>query len=350
MTKPNTIRAMTGILLALVTTQVWAQDTVTLRKSERRGNKVLGTIKSASRTNLIVETGGVERDIPVNEIERIGLAGEPTGLRQGRTSIFSGQYEQALESLDSVRMPSGASDIMQQEAAFYRASAYANLALRGSGSVSDAVSLLRAFLTKQGRTSIHYYPAVELLGQLADQVGRYENAAKYYQQLAKAPWPEYKLKSYVLEGNSLRAAGKPDEAVLRFAEALKVPSKDAAALRQQTLAKIGQAACVAEGGDAETALATLDQVIAQNDATDAELFALAYLAQGAANRKAQQPLEAILSYLHIDLLYFQQQAAHAEALYYLSELWPQVNNPDRGVQARSLLKERYGSTGWAKKD
>ena len=183
-----TIRAFTTLALAMMVGQVSAQDSVTLNKKTRRGSKLVGTIKSVSRTGLVMETNGGTREIPANEIERIGLAGEPAGLRQGRSSFYSGQYEQAQESLDSVRLPGSANSILKQEAAFYRAATLANLALRGTGSAREAVTLLRAFVRNgDTRNSIHFYDAVELMGDLALMVGSYENATVYYKQLAKAP-------------------------------------------------------------------------------------------------------------------------------------------------------------------
>ena len=92
----NKLQPSLGALIVLiVASSLLAQDTVTLNQRTRRGSKVLGTIKKVSATELVVSANGGERKIPVNEIQRIGLGGEPTGLRQGRNAIFSGQYEQA---------------------------------------------------------------------------------------------------------------------------------------------------------------------------------------------------------------------------------------------------------------
>ena len=187
-----------------------------------------------------------------------------------------------------------------------------------------------------------------MLGDVTLMVGSYDNASLYYRQIAKAPFPEYVLRSSVLEGNALRAQGKFAAAIQRYDKALSSTVSDTESLRQQAIARVGRAACMAETGKVDQALAEIDDVIAKNDAADDQLFALAYLAQGTAHRKAQRDLDAVMAYLHVDLLFFNRRDAHAEALYYLGELWPRVNNPDRGVEARNLLKSRYGTTGWAK--
>ena len=108
--------------------------------------------------------------------------------------------------------------------------------------------------------------------------------------------------------------------------------------------------CKAELGQTDEAKELVEEVIAKNDPADDELFAQAYLALGTAHRKADEPLEAVLAYLHVDLLFFRQRDAHAEALYYLSNLWGQIDRPEQAVQARNLLKSRYGATIWGKRD
>ena len=68
-----------------------------------------------------------------------------------------------------------------------------------------------------------------------------------------------------------------------------------------------------EVGRTDEALAELRDIIAKNDASDSQLFATAYLAQGAAFRQADRALDAVMAYLHVDLLFFNQRDAHAEA-------------------------------------
>jgi hypothetical protein len=55
-----------------------------------------------------------------------------------------------------------------------------------------------------------------------------------------------------------------------------------------------------------------------------------------------------LAFLHVDTLFFADADQHAQALYYLSDLWGQLNQPDRALEARTTLKNRYAGTRWAK--
>ena len=77
------------------------------------------------------------------------------------------------------------------------------------------------------------------------------------------------------------------------------------------------------------------------------LFARAYNALGRCYMKQNKPKDAVLALLHTDVLFYADADAHAEALYYLSKLWSDINKSDRAVAARSTLRERYAGSIWA---
>ena len=84
-----------------------------------------------------------------------------------------------------------------------------------------------------------------------------------------------------------------------------------------------------------------EQVIAQASPEDAAVHARAYNVLGASLKKAGRTKEALLAYLHVDVLYASQAQAHAEALRNLAELWSAVNQPQRAAQALQTLQDRY---------
>ena len=75
--------------------------------------------------------------------------------------------------------------------------------------------------------------------------------------------------------------------------------------------------------------------------------AQAYNTLGTALRKAGKPQDALLAFLHVDVLYFASAEDHAEALANLAQLWNEVQKPERAAQALQTLKTRYKNSRWA---
>ena len=65
--------------------------------------------------------------------------------------------------------------------------------------------------------------------------------------------------------------------------------------------------------------------------------------------KMSKPKEAILAFLHTEVLYSSDADTAAEAQYYLSKLWDEIHNPDRANRARNTLQSTYGGSRWAGK-
>ncbi len=196
---------------------------------------------------------------------------------------------------------------------------------------------------------MHFRSAtVQSLGDLAIALGRNDVATKYYSMLEQAPWPDYKMRAGVLVAHALFANQQIKEALDKYDEILGMALDDAASREQKLLAQVGKAQCMAELGQPDAGITTLEKIIAENDSHKKSLlFARTYNALGACYVKAKKPKDALLAYLHVDLLFFQNPDAHAEALYHLTQLWRSVNRAERALQARSLLESRYGGTVWA---
>ena len=77
-------------------------------------------------------------------------------------------------------------------------------------------------------------------------------------------------------------------------------------------------------GDGDAAIRALEALIQNADPNDAELMARTYNALGESYQVTGKPVDATLAYLHVDLLFFRESAAHAEALYGLSQLWDEI--------------------------
>ncbi len=189
-----------------------------------------------------------------------------------------------------------------------------------------------------------------MLGDLAVAQGDFPEAVKYYGAISsKAPWPEYKLRAMMSEARALIAQGDFAQAGQKYAAVLAEPSDTKQARREKLFAEVGKARCLAEIDSPDQGIAMIEEVIAKNDPSDTELFGRAYNAYGDCLQKAGKTKDALLAYLHVDVLFYADPEIHAESLYHLTKLWAANDNNDRSVAAKKLLDERYSGSIWASK-
>jgi tetratricopeptide (TPR) repeat protein len=290
-------------------------------------------------------TGG--HDIAVNEIKSIQFNDEPAELTQARLNSGNGAYENASESLAKIDVAKLDRDFIKQDVEFYKGWTAAKLALSGKGEISDAGRQLNAFVRAYPE-NYHYLAAREAMGDLLMAGGGFENAEKQYAELAKAPWPDYKMRAAVAVGRSLQAQNKHAEAIQQFDAALAMPGDDPAAANERLSATLAKAVSLAETGGVDEAVGTIEKVIHDADPQQKELHARAYNSLGTCYEKAGKNKEALLAFLHVDVLYNTVPEAHAEALSHLATLWRAVGQDERARESRQTLSERYGESRWAK--
>ena len=107
------------------------------------------------------------------------------------------------------------------------------------------------------------------------------------------------------------------------------------------------AAALAGTGKLDQGIQIVNDVIVTADKDDYALHARAYNTLGAAYQAAQKPKDALMAYLHTDVLYFQDPEFHAEALANLVQLWSSVHKPQRSKEAEGRLKNQYTNSRWA---
>ncbi|MCA9142284.1 MAG: tetratricopeptide repeat protein [Planctomycetaceae bacterium] len=315
-----------------------------------RGSPTNGIISDASTpTEIVIEVSGSKRSIPVNEVRRITLADDPPELRRGRDNILTGQIEAGYDDLRKVNAAEIKRPLTKADLQYYLAYCEGKLALTGGGDKGAAAKSMLAFVGANAQ-SYHFFEAAELLGDLAVSLESYDGAAKYYGALAdKAPWPDYKMRGAVLKARALMRKGDFAAALTEFDAVIGSRVDTPAAMQQKLLAQAGKASCLAGTGAPAEGIAIAEEIITKNSPEDnAELFGRTYNALGACYLKAGKPKEALMAYLHVDVLFYANPEVHAEALYNLSKLWLAMKKQDRADSARNLLTDRYAGSVWAK--
>lgn len=307
------------------------------------GTPQSGTIVGTTADVIKLSKGGTTVEIPSNEVVEISLDDESFPVKSARRMVDDGQYADAIEKLKGEQ---GKNELVTQEIAFLRAYSMGKLALAGSADKAAASKALLDFAS-QASGSFHFYDVARMLGDLAVSSGNYDSATKYYAALSKAPWPDVKMSGNVLEARALLAQDKAAEAIKKFDDVLKTDASVSGAARQKSFASVGKAQALAITGKAGEGVKLAQKVIENADPQDKELFGRAYNALGQCYTKQSQPKEALLAYLHTDILFYRDPEIHAEALYHLSNLWKEVNSPDEATAARNMLVNQYPGSVWA---
>ncbi len=331
------------LALSIAAAPAGAQDDQVFGK---KGTPTRGKITSVSPGKIDMVVTGGNRSFDVKDILKVTFGEEPSELRTARDRALDGQYSDAVDELKKINMAEVQNAVIQQDIGYYAAYCTAHVALSEGGDKDAASERLKAFLGSN-QTSFHFFEGVELLGNLYFASSKFDQAAMFYGLLAKAEWPDFKMRAAVLQGRALAAAEKYAEAGALFDQVLSNGLSTPDAVDQKMQATVGKAVCLSATGQPDQGIKMIEDLIAKNDPSDAALFGRAYNALGACYVKSGQTQNALLAYLHTSLLFFADPQAHAEALYYLAQLWDEVNKADRAVRDRSLLSTRYAGSRWA---
>ena len=307
------------------------------------GKGVTGTVMNVVRDGIQLKVGDTPRLFRIDQIDRVTFEGDPGPLTRGRELALEGQYQSALEQLETIDFGNLRREYVAADAAYFLASSQAHLALAGQREKNEAIRNLRAFVQKFPQ-SMHYFGANELLGDLALTLGEYEQAEKFYAELASSRTPSVQTKAVYLSGIAMLRQGNADQALPEFQKAAGANLESTEGARLKMLARAGEAVALSLTGKGDEALTKANALIDELNPEDAELAARIYNARGAANVAKGDTEAALLDYLHTHLLFSNIADAHAEALSEMVKLWPKVGKPDQAARARQELQSRY--PGW----
>jgi tetratricopeptide (TPR) repeat protein len=291
--------------------------------------------------------GSVPKEIPVNQIQTVFYEDEPAELKTAKTHVLAGRYSDAATALERIKDEVTRPEI-KQDIEFYKALCAAKMAIGGTGKIADAGRMMKTFADANTK-SYHYFEASEVVGDMLVAIRQYAQAAEYFSRLEKAPWPEYKMRAGVAEGRALLAQEKVGEAIAAFDKVMATEVDGDMAVQQRTWAKLGKAAALVAAKKPDEAITMTENILKDADSADASLMARAYNVLGSAHRQAGRTKDALLAFLHVDVLYPSLSDAHAEALANLADLWEQVHKTERANRARKTLEEDYPDSPWAKK-
>lgn len=304
------------------------------------GDMVIGKIQSISKDGIVIVAGGKNQTFSVGDVRRVQFQGDPPELTRGREFVMDGQFDQAAAELKQIDVSALARAEMKADAQFYLALAQGEMALAGQGDLAQASKAAMSFV-QQNSTSYHFYPTTRLLGDLAKAMGSFDKAAQFYGYMRNAPPTDMKVESVYQVGMVKLAKKDLAGAKEDLEKVAGISATSTEIQRLQTLAKAALAVVAAQEGDGKKGVQMVNDLIKTLNRADTETAAVIYNALGASHLAAGNDEDALLAYLHTQLMYSMHAETHVEALKQLVGLWTKVGKPDRAAQARGELQQRY---------
>jgi tetratricopeptide (TPR) repeat protein len=322
--------ALTVVVLLFPLSLAWPADIVFRKGTTTR---IGGEFKSQTKEELVLMSGPgnkKEEKIPANEILRVEWDGEPASMKLARSAEERGNLQDALVKYQEVAAEVQAAQAnLKTDLEFLVARVTAKLAKGDPAKVDEAIQKLDAYRTAHAN-SFRHYDVLLLLGETYLAKGDYASAEPAFKELEMSPWDDYKMASRIAQGRLLLRKNDVAGAQSLFKEKAR-----------QYEARLGVATCHQRQNQFQEAAKELDLIIKEAPATDSKTMGEAYLRKGDNLLAAGQKKDALLAYLHVDVLFSGEKDLHAEALYHLSTLWNEVAQPGRAADARAKLSADY---------
>ncbi len=340
-----------SLLLAGLCTITWAGTTFAADSiTKKSGGRVSGKITGGSKTELTIKpTTGEAVNIPANDLQIVDFDDATADLKLGQTDENAGRFDAAIQRVTKSKTDTKSDNaLLKSEFEFTLARIHARIALADPSKRDEAIKGLQDFQKANG-DHFRYYESMALLGQVQLAKGDYDGARKAFDALAQSPWNESKLAAKIATGRILMGENKLDEAVQSFDEAVSAAGTSAGDVARKYEAMLGKARALIQQSKHAEALTVLDEVTLNASPEDTALQAEAYVLQGNALQALSRAKEAVLAYLHVDILFPREAGYHAESLYNMTKLWKAVQLPERGLEAEAKLQSNYPNSEWTKK-
>ncbi len=304
------------------------------------GGKVRGQILSESSAEVVVQVGGANVPVPVEQIASVRYDGQPASMALAESRESGGQLAEAIGLYQKAAADSANRPLLLRALQFREAEVLAELALTEPKYADEATEKLQKFASA--------YPNSRQIGDVRSALARtflkkgdFAAADREIAELAKLPGASDR--AAVLRTSVLAGQGKHDEALRELDQLIARLPKNSPGQRNAQFAKAQSLASMKKFDEAE---ALLREVIQANPPENATVQAPAYNTLGDCLREANRPKDALLAYLHTDLLYSKNKEEHPRALYQISQLFRKLKQDGRADEVFQRLKQEYPKSPW----
>ena len=341
----SSVKRWTPRLLALgltftlaILAPVLADDVVLIEGSKLKpasGNRIRGQIKSETPAAVTIEVNGVAQVVPLDQIESVGYDGQSAEYVRANSLFNGGDLVRAAEAFQKAANDQAAKPLARQAALYGRARSLAESALADPSGQAAAITALEAF-TKDNPNGRHTAGALESLAKLRILKGDLDQAAAAANQLAALKGAE--TRAAIVNARVAAARGNFSEAVSTLDGLLGSLPAGLPARVEALLAKAESQAGLKQFAEAET---TVNEVIKSAPPEDYATLASAYQTLGDCRRVANKPKDALIAYLHVDILFNRAKDQHPKAMAQIVQLWRQLKRDDRADEVLERLRQEY---------
>jgi tetratricopeptide (TPR) repeat protein len=304
------------------------------------GGRVRGTIQSESPSEVVVKLGNNATSVPVGEIVSVRYDGQPASFALAEAKESANQLGEAADLYKKAAAEAAGKPLVEQAAKFRQAQLVAELALGDPGRTAEAVALLEA-VVKAYPNSRHIVASLDALARLQLQKGDYAAVEKTIADMAKVP--QSADRAAVLRARLFDKKGEHEKAIAEYDRLIQGSEAGSLRQREARLAKAESFVAAKKFAEAES---DVRAVIKAAPAEDYQAQSAAYNTLGDCLRAAGKPKDALVAYLHTDMLYSKDKEQHPRALAQLSKLWRELKRDDRADEAWNRLKQEYPQSPW----
>jgi tetratricopeptide (TPR) repeat protein len=331
------------ILALLLAATVAADEVVLVPNSTVKGaigGRVRGTIQSESPTEVVVKLGTSSINVPNGEIASIHYDNQPASMALAESRESANQLTEAADLYKKAAAEAAGKPFVEQAAKFRQAQLVAELALGDPSRANEAVTLLDAAV-RAYPNSRHVVASLDSLARLQIQKGDFAAVEKALAEMDRQP--QSADRAAVLRAKVFDKKGEHEKAIAEYDKMIKGSPEGSVRRREAQLAKAESLVGLKKYADAET---DVRAVIKATPPEDFQSQSAAYNTLGDCLRAAGKPKDALLAYLHTDLLYAKDKEQHPRALANLSKLWRELKRDDRADETWNRLKQDYPQSTW----
>jgi outer membrane protein assembly factor BamD (BamD/ComL family) len=305
------------------------------------GGRVKGQVQSESPSEVVVQLGATTTTVPTDLIQSIRYDGQSASFQLAESREAGGQLAEAADLFKKAATESAGKPFPVQAAQFREAQVLTDLAMVEPDRMKEAKDKLTRFL-RAYPASRHVVGARLCLARLQLYANDFAGAEAAIAELSKLPIAAER--AAVLRTKVLAKQGKHQAAVAELDRLIATYPKGSARQRAAQLAKAESLAGMKQFKESET---LLREVIQANPPEDALAQAPAYNTLGDCLRAANRPKDALIAYLHTDLLYSKDKEEHPRALHQIAALFRQLKQDGRADEFAQRLKQEYPRSPWA---